>query len=226
MTTTTTDLEALFSARYSCRAYRSDPVPEEIISQIVTTARLVPSWCNAQPWQLNITTGAETDRFRVALQNEVATGSPAPDLAFPSGYSGVYKDRRRACGWQLYEAVGVEKGDRAASTKQMMQNFALFGAPHCAIVSSPAELGPYGAMDSGGFVTAFTIAAQAQGVATIAQAAVASYAPFLHRYFDIPEDRLILCAISFGYADTEHPANKFRTARAETREIIQWHGNT
>ena len=69
----------------------------------------------------------------------------------------------------------------------------------------------------------FAIAAQAHGVASIAQAAVASYGPFLHRYFDIPEDRLILCAISFGYADPDHPANGFRTDRADANDIISWH---
>lgn len=224
MTMTATDLDALFEARHSCRAFRPDPVPKDVIEQIVSIARRVPSWCNAQPWQVNITSGAETDRFRAALQNEVASGSPTPDLPFPTGYSGVYKDRRRTCGWQLYDAVGVEKGDRVASAAQMMQNFALFGAPHTAIVSSPAELGAYGAIDSGGFVTGFTIAAQVLGVASIAQAAVATYAPFLHRYFDIGEDRLILCAISFGYEDADHPANNFRTERATPDDIISWHG--
>lgn len=223
MTISATDLDALFAARYSCRGYKSDLVPKEDIEQIVSIARRVPSWCNAQPWQLTITSGAETDRFRAALQNEVATGTSVPDLPHPSAYTGVYQDRRRACGWQLYKAVGVEKGDRAGSTAQGMQNFALFGAPHTAIVTSPSDLGPYGAMDTGGFVTAFTIAAQTLGVASIAQAAVARYAPFLHQYFAIPKDRLILCAISFGYADPDHPANGFRTARAETDDIISWH---
>jgi nitroreductase len=222
MSISATDLDALFAARRSCRAYKSDQVPKADIEKIVSIARRVPSWCNAQPWQLHITSGNETDRFRAALQNEVANGTPAPDLPHPSGYSGAYKDRRRTCGWQLYEAVGVEKGDRVGSAAQMMQNFALFGAPHTAIVTSPAELGPYGAMDTGGFVTAFTIAAQALGVATIAQAAVASYAPFLHQYFNIAEDRLVLCAISFGYADNDHPANAFRTERATPDDIISW----
>lgn len=221
---TLTELEALLSARHSCRAFRADPVPRADIERIVAAACRVPSWCNAQPWQVTLTSGAETDAFRTALMNEAMTGKPGPDLAFPSGYSGVYQDRRRTCGWALYEAVGVEKGDRAGSAAQMMKNFSLFDAPHCAIISSPAELGGYGAMDCGGFVAAFTLAAQALGVATIPQAAVASYAPFLHRYFDIPQDRLILCAISFGYADADHPANSFRTERAAVDEIVDWRG--
>jgi len=208
--------------RFSCRAFRPDPVPEAEIARIVDAARLVPSWCNAQPWQTVIASGAETDRFRAALKHEVETGHPAPDLPFPSGYSGVYRERRRTCGWQLYKAVGVEKGDRLGSARQRMRNYDLFDAPHVAIVTSPAELGPYGAMDSGGFVTAFTLAAQALGVATIAQAAVAAYSPFVRAHFRLPEDRSVLCAISFGYADKTHAANSFRTDRATVDDIIDW----
>lgn len=218
------DFDALMAQRFSCRGFRPDPVPRAVIEAIVGAARRVPSWCNAQPWQVTITSGAETDRFRAAMIEEARTGSHNPDLPFPTGYSGAYRDRRRTCGWQLYEAVGVEKGNRDGSARQMMENFALFGAPHCAIVTSPAELGAYGALDCGGFVTAFALAAQAAGVASIPQAALASYAPFLHRWFDIPEDRLVLCAISFGYADPDHPANGFRTERAGLDEIIDWRG--
>ena len=221
---TLNDFDALMAQRFSCRGFRPDPVPRDVIERIVGAARRVPSWCNAQPWQVILTSGEETDRFRAALIEEARTGTHDPDLAFPTGYSGAYRDRRRTCGWQLYEAVGVEKGDRAGSARQMMENFALFGAPHCAIVTSPAELGAYGALDCGGFVTAFTLAAQAAGVASIPQAAVASHAPFLHRWFDIPDDRLVLCAISFGYADPNHPANRFRTERAELADIVDWRG--
>jgi len=224
MTLPTTELDALFAARHSCRAFRPEPVAREVIEQIISTAQRVPSWCNAQPWEITVTSGAETDRFRTALMAEATTGTAKPDMDFPTAYTGPYQERRRTCGWQLYEAVGVEKGDRSGSTRQMMQNFSLFGAPHCVILSSPAALGPYGAMDCGGFVTAFCLAAQAQGVGSIAQAALATYGPFLHRHFDIPEDRLILCAISFGYEDTDHPANNFRTARAEMDAFVDWRG--
>lgn len=219
------DLDRLMAARHSCRGFLPDPVPHQQIAQILQTAARVPSWCNAQPWQVIVTSGAQTDAFRTALRHEAETGSHQPDLPFPTAYSGAYQERRRACGWALYDAVGVQKGDRAGSARQMMRNFDLFDAPHCAIISSPSELGAYGALDCGGFVTAFTLAAQALGIATIPQAAVASYAPFLHRYFDIPDNRLILCAISFGYADPDHPANGFRTDRAAIADFTIWHGD-
>ena len=104
----------------------------------------------------------------------------------------------------------------------MMRNYALFDAPHVAIIHSPDELGPYGAIDSGGFVTAFTLAATALGVATIPQAAIAAYAPQVRDHLGIADDRLVLCAISFGFADTDHPANGFRTERATPNDIIAW----
>lgn len=215
-------LNSLLTGRFSCRAFRPDPVPQADIKTILSAARKAPSWCNAQPWHLTVTAPEATDKFRAALQQEVGKGSAGLDLEGPEGYPGIYGDRRRTCGWQLYDAVGVEKGDRAGSARQMMRNFALFDAPHVAILCSPRVLGGYGAMDSGGFVLAFTLAAQALGVATIPQAAIANYAPFVRSYFDIPDDQQMLCAISFGYADPDHPANSFRTERADLSEFVEW----
>ncbi|MBV7408995.1 MULTISPECIES: nitroreductase family protein [Roseobacteraceae] len=215
-------LDAVLSARFSCRAFRPAPVPRADVERIIATAQKVPSWCNAQPWQVIVTAEAETERFRDALYAAASTTAPAPDMPWPEGYPGVYGDRRRACGFQLYDAVGIEKGDRAASAQQMMENYRLFGAPHVAIITSPKVLGPYGAMDTGGFVTAFCLAAQALEVATIPQAAIAAQAPFVRDFFDIAEDRQILCAISFGYADPDHPANTFRADRAEVADVMEW----
>jgi nitroreductase len=220
MTIDATELDALFARRHSCRAFRSDPVPRAEIEQVIATAQKVPSWCNAQPWQITITSGDQTEELRKMLMQNALKGGHSPDLDFPKGYSGDYQARRRECGWALYEAVGVQKGDREGSARQMMENFSLFGAPHCVILSSPAELGSYGAMDCGGFVAAFTLAATAAGIATIPQAAVASHAPQLHDLLEIPDDRIILCAISFGYADLDHPANGFRTTRAPQSEFV------
>ena len=215
-------LNDLLSTRFSCRAFKSDPVPRAQIERIIETAKRAPSWCNAQPWQVVVTEGEATDRFRTALQEKVSNGAAQLDLEGPSEYPGVYGDRRRSVGWQLYDAVGVTKGDRTGSAAQMMRNFALFDAPHVAILTSPRALGSYGAMDSGGFVLAFTLAARALGVDTIPQAAVANYSAFVREHFEIAEDRMMLCAISFGYADLDHPANSFRTDRAALDEIVEW----
>ncbi len=215
-------LSSILHARHSCRAFLPEPVPDAVVERIVAAAQRVPSWCNAQPWQVIVTGAGETERLRQGLLAEVQTAGQQPDIPFPARYDGVYRDRRRTCGWQLYDAAGVTKGDRAASAAQMMENFRFFGAPHVALITSAADLGQYGLIDCGGFITAFTLAAQALGVATIPQAAIASYAPFIRRFFDLPQDRLILCGIAFGRADTAHPANAFRTERAPLDQVIDW----
>ena len=193
------------------------------IEKIVEAAQRVPSWCNAQPWQLILCEGAQTKMLAAALTAAAKEGLQAPEIPFPESYSGKYKHRRSTCGWQLYEAVGVAKGDRAASRQQMLQNYRFFNAPQVAILTIPKELGAYAALDAGAFVTAFTLAAQALGIATIAQAAIAGMAPILRENLQIEADRDILCAVSFGYEDKHHPANAFRTKRAGVHEVLRWH---
>ena len=217
-------LKRTLDARYSCRAFRPDPVPSDTIEQIVLAAGRAPSWCNAQPWKVTVTSGDETTRFREVMTQAVSSGKPQPDLPWPDSYSGAYQERRRTCGFQLYEAVGIDRSDRAGRQAQSLRNFAFFNAPHVAIVSSEQELGPYGALDCGGFVTAFTLAATAHGIASIAQASIAAYPQVIRSHFNLPDTRLILCAISFGYADEDHPANSFRTERATLDEIYDPRG--
>jgi nitroreductase len=215
-------LEQLLRARHSCRAFLPAPVDDRTIERILAVAQLTPSWCNAQPWKVIVTRGAATESFRDALFEHTRTPQPQPDIPFPQDYHGVYRDRRRACGFELYDAVGIARGDREASGRQARENFRLFGAPHVAIVTSDAALGTYGAVDCGAYVTTFMLAAKALGVACIAQAALASHAPFVRMHFGVPEDRLVLCGISFGYEDQAHPANAFRTSRAPLAEVADW----
>ncbi len=146
----------------------------------------------------------------------------AAGFQFPLEYHGIYKDRRRSCGFQLYDAVGIAHGDREASNRQALENFRFFGAPHVAIVTVDAALRTYGAVDCGAYVTTFMLAAAALGVASIAQASLASYSSFIREYFGIPGDRLILCGISFGYEDQTHPVNAFRTQREPQTEVVEW----
>lgn len=217
-------LEAILSGRWSCRAFRPEPVPEGTIERILSLAGRAASWCNTQPWRVVVTGAADTERFRNGLLEEYDRSPEGVlELDAPS-YQGVHLERRRAVGWKLYEAVGVEPGDRAGAARQARENFRLFGAPHVAIVTSDRALGPYGVLDCGAFVQVFLLAARACGVATIAQAAIASRSEFVRRHFGLGPDRLIVCGISFGHADESHPANAFRSERAGLHEWVTWQG--
>ena len=214
--------ERLLSKRHSCRGFLHDPVADDLIVRILSISQRTPSWCNAQPWQAIITKGAATERFRAALCDYVAKNPPAPDITFPREYRGVYLERRRACGFQLYEAVGVTRGDREGYAKQGFENYKLFGAPHVAIITSDEALGTYGVVDCGAYVSNFLLAAQSLGVASIPQAALASHSKFVHEHFSLGDDRIVVCGISFGYEDHARKANSFRTNRASLNEVVTW----
>lgn len=213
------DLEKIVADRYSCRKYQDRPVAQEIIESILALAQKTPSWCNTQPWHVILLSGAATDRFREKMHAHAASGAPVnPDFPFPPRYEGIYRERRKVCGVQLYQALGIGREDKAAAAEQSMENFRLFGAPHAALITTEADLGTYGAVDCGLYVAHFMLAAGSFGVATIAQAALASYPDFIRAYFGLPPHRKMVCGISFGYADEIHAINGYRTARAQLSE--------
>lgn len=217
-------LSKLLVERYSCRGFLQQSVDTNIIEEIVSAASKVPTWCNAQPWKVIVTQADATAQFSKVLVQAAETSQMEPDFEWPVQYTGEYLDRRRVCGYQLYESLGITRNDKIRRNKQMMANYHFFGAPHVAIVTTDGDLGPYGASDCGGFVAMFTIAARAKGVATVAQASVTGFAPTIRKHFAIPQDRKILTAISFGYEDPKHPANSFRTTRAEIEDVLTFVG--
>jgi nitroreductase len=215
-------LSTLLIERHSCRSYLPQPVEDDVFNRILDMAQRTASWCNSQPWQVHITRGEGTERFRKALYDHAASAKPDPDFPFPREYHGVYQERRRECGFQLYDSIGITRGDRAASARQGLENFRLFGAPHVAIITTEEALGIYGAVDCGAYVSNFTLAAHSLGIASIAQAALATQSKFIRTYFGIDDDRRVVCGISFGYEDDSHPANQFRTSRAKAGDVVSW----
>ena len=218
----TAGLVRLLEGRWSCRSFLPDPVPREIITRILDLARKSPSNCNTQPWHVLITVGKGTERFRAALSAHAPTAEINPDFPFPARYSGRYLQRRMECAFQLYDSVGIAMADRAAAAKEAAKNFELFGAPHAAVITTEAELGVYGAIDCGLYVQSFLLAAQSVGLGAVPQAALANYPAFIREHFGLPTNRLIVCGVSFGWPDHDHPANGFRTSRDSVEETVTW----
>lgn len=223
MTEAAATLETILDDRFSCRGFLPDPVPEETIEQILQMSQTTASWCNSQAWQVDLVSGAATAEFAAALTEHVGANEMRSDLPAPERYEGVYADRRRASGYALYSALGIERSDRDARARQMLENFRFFGAPHVAVITTDAGLGTYGAVDCGGYVATFLAAASSLGVATCAQAALALYSDGVREHLGLVDDRLVVCGIAFGYADADHPANAFRTERADLADVVRRH---
>jgi len=216
-------VDHLMRGRFSCRAYRPDPVPRPLIEAALATALRTPSWCNTQPWEITVVSGASLEALTADLHSAVAGDAPAaPDFPFPEAYLGDYRERRKVCGVQLYQALGIAREDRLRAREQSLENYRCFGAPHLALVTSDAALGFYGGVDCGLFLMSFLLALESHGVDSIPQAALASHPDVIRRHVAYGPDRRLLFGVSFGYGELGHPVNSYRTARVGLADAVRF----
>src|ERR1700741_4453185 len=116
-------LGELLNERYSGRAFLPQPVPRDTIEHVLAVAQRTASWCNSQPWQVVIASGEAKERVRKLIYAEAASGAEdGHDFPPPREYFGVYLERRRESGFQLYNTLGIPRGDKAAYAKQALEN--------------------------------------------------------------------------------------------------------
>lgn len=207
-------------SRYSCRAFHADSIPERNLETLFRMAQRAPSWCNVQPWQVTLVSGAILDELSAALLTAESGGAPQPDLPAPVAYEGIYRERRTEAAYGLYGSLGIRREDTALRRAQARENFRFFGAPHIAVVTTEDVLGSYGVLDCGGYITTLLLAAESMGLAAVPQAAIAMYSETVRRVLGLPENRLVVAAVSLGYADDAHPANRYRTSRARVSDVV------
>ena len=92
------ELLTVIRERRSVRKYKSKPVPEEILMEILDAARLAPSWNNTQVWRFIVVKDKET---RAKLSETLRPTNPAKAAyldapmvicaAAQRGVSGYYK---------------------------------------------------------------------------------------------------------------------------------------
>ena len=207
------ELERLWTERQSIRAFKPDPLPRATIDQLFGAAQRAPSWCNVQPWRVVVTEPPLTQTLAAELQAAAKSQLPHAEVPFPLDYPSPYKEHRVACGVALYQAMGIARDDKAKRYDAWLRNYALFDAPHLAVVACDRRLGPYAYVDVGVWLGYVLTAAAALGVDTCPMASVAAYPEALRARLPIAETDIILFGITFGRADEEAPANKCRTTR-------------
>lgn len=220
--TTAEQFRRIMESRWSCRAFLPDELAPETIEEMFALARRTASWCNTQPWHVYVTRGEATARFAEQLTAYARGHEPSSDFPAPGEYVGIYRDRRRQAGFQLYASLGIERGDADRRVAQHLRNYAFFGAPHVAVITTDRNQGVYGAVDCGAYVANVLNAATSLGVATIPQAAIAMYSDHVRAFLDLPDDRLVVCAVSFGYPDLDDPVNGFRTSRGSADDAVTY----
>ena len=62
--------------RRSIRGYKPDPVPKQLIMEIIGLAMRAPSSMNTQPWNFYVISGEPLDRIRAGNTERMVTGVP------------------------------------------------------------------------------------------------------------------------------------------------------
>ena len=216
-------LTQVLRARRSVRAFAPTPLDRDELEGLFADAQRAPSWCNIQPWRVQVTGGAVTRTISTALLEAARSQPPAPEVPFPTEYPEPYQARRRACGGALYGAMGIERGDQKGRIDAWLRNYELFDAPHLAVVSRERVLGEYATLDVGVWLGFLFVAAAARGVAMCAMASIAAYPAVLRSHLDIPEREQILFGITLG-REGDAPANRCRTEREDVKDWIRFVG--
>lgn len=217
----TDGIDVVMERRHSCRSFLDTEIPRLQIDRMLELAQRSASWCNTQPWQLWWLSKDAVADLAFHLTNAAAGREPMHwDIEPPVDYKGDHQLRRRDAGVRLYQAIGVGRHDLEARRVQHLENFRFFGAPHVGILAADSGLGPYAYVDCGVYLGSLLAVAEGMGFATIAQAAIAKYSHIVRERLAMPESSRIVCAIAFGYEDTTHPANGFRTDRAGRNQAV------
>ncbi|MFC8127499.1 nitroreductase [Streptomyces sp. NPDC057302] len=216
--------EKLIRARRATRAFLPEPVPEETMRAMFSLAGTAPSNSNAQPWRVEVVSGAPRDRLAASLQAAHAARRISVDFPYSDDlYSPVQQQRRAAFGGRLYGTLGIGSDDHAARAAYDAESLGFYGAPHVAFLFVSEQDNARLAADVGAYMQTLLLAMTAYGVASCPQGLLSFYADEVRSELGDTAGKLLV-GISFGYADAAAPVNQIITERATLGETTVFHG--
>jgi nitroreductase len=225
------DIVEAINQRKSIRAFKSDPVPKEILKEIMELALRAPSYDNTQPWELAIVTGKKLEEIRQTFVEKAATADPNPDIPLTREFPQPYDTRRRALGRKVLELKGISREDREKRMWWLLQGLRSFEAP-CVIYiyidrsfyQQGDRLNIWPVFDCGLVAENIMLLATRYGLGTIPQIQAVVYPDVLRKVLGIPDSKLIVLGISVGYPDWDDPVNQLRSEREPLDNVSTWHG--
>jgi hypothetical protein len=227
------------ASRRSTRDFLPTPVPPEIINQILTDALTAPSWSNTRPFKVAVATDEVKDRIsaeflsrwqvlsqimRKGLRNKLRLiysryGLPTTNRSIVKPYVAELKPRAERVGRELYQSLGVQRGDRAARDMQWGKNYSFFGAPVELFIYIHKSLHIYAASDAGLMMENLMLSAHGYGLGTCAQGAVNIWDDVIRKEFEVSKDYRLLCGIAIGYP-SDAKVNSFQANRIDVSELL------
>lgn len=210
--------------RRAIRRFLSNPVADDVVRSILTSASRAPSGTNIQPWFVHVVTGEARKRLCRAAGQAMEAGQESLEYEYlPNPIGDPYMSRRRSLGYALYSLYGIERTDYLARKQAMLRNFDFFGAPVGLFFTMERQMALGNWLDMGMFMQNVMLAARAHGLETCPQQAWCDCGVVVHLELRIPDEQILLCGMSLGYADPEAPENRLISERVPMEEFTTFH---
>ena len=225
------EFDALVRSRKSLRAFKPDPVPQEVLTTLLATAARSPSGTNMQPWQVYVVQGASRERLvaETCAAHDLLRQQPEQAQVFgQAGESADRKvgspflDRRRQNGWALYGLLGLTRDNKDGMHQQQQRNFRFFDAPVGLFFTTHTSMQGAALVDFGMFMQTLMLAAKTQGLDTCAQGAWRNFSKLVMRHLQAGPEEVLVCGMSLGYADDQALVNQLETPRESVVNFTRW----
>lgn len=221
------EFDDVVRGRRSIRGYKPDPVPRDLIEEIIGLAMRAPSSMNTQPWHFHVIGGAALDRIRAGNAARNLAGVPhSREFRIGAPFAGKHRDRQIGVAKQLFAAMGIARDDAAARQDWVLRGFRQFDAPVCVIVTYDRDLAGSDdtAFDCGAVATALVTAAWSRGLGAVINSQGIMQSPVVREHARIPDDQVIMKSIALGWPDETFPANAVVSERKPLEEAVTFVG--
>jgi len=210
-------------SRKSIRAFEPDEVPRKMLGRILEDALRSPSWGNTQPWGLNIMSGRPLERLKQDCLAAFKEDRPIhPEIQRPLEWTEAETNRYRALGRQLYETLGIGRGDQQKRKAYEEQVILCFGAPHLIYLHLKNGFNVYAMMDAGCIMQTIALLATAEGLGTCFLARSILFPEIVRPHARIPDGRTLVMGLAIGYPKKDHALATFQSQRGTPDEFILW----
>jgi len=222
------EFDKVVLGRRSIRGYKQEPVPREVIEEVLELAVRAPSSMNTQPWHLYVVTGEVLDNIRKGnTERNISGVPPSREIKTPNrGYEGLHRERQIEIAVQLFQKMGIERDDKEGRQDWVLRGFRQFDAPFCVVVTFDKELldDDISKFDCGGIVNALVNAGWSKGLGAVINSQGIMQSPVVREYAGIPEDQVIMICVAMGYPDESFPANEVVSNRRPISEVATFVG--
>lgn len=221
------EFETLVKSRKSVRGYKPDPVPREIIEEIIEIAKGAPSSMNTQPWHLHVVTGEPLEKIRQGNTHNMVSGvKPKRDFPMKEAYEGVHRQRQIDVAVQLFEAMGIARDDKEKRTDWVMRGFRQFDAPVSVVLTYDKYLEPaaISQFDLGALSYGICLAAWERGLGTVINGQGIMQSDVVREHAGIPDDQNIMICIAMGYPNEDFSANSVKSVREPNDNFVTFVG--